>query len=104
MAKLISETQKYYIPGGAEINFISQPFDNEELFLVGIYCVLANTKIKLTNTDVAKEILGGNCNKFQTIEDNIIVSESEAITMSNRFNVAMRSGKYDDELLKEVLL
>lgn len=103
MAKLISETQKY-TTGEMEINFISQPFDNEGLFLVGMYCVIANTKIKLTDTEVAREILGNLNGEFQTVENTLIVSESEAITMSNRFNVAMRSGKYDDELLKEVLL
>lgn len=99
MAKMISETQRYSLGNGVEIKFISQPFD-EKWFLVGVYAVLPTTKVKLTETDVVKEILGSE--GCQTVQCNVIVLEADAITMSNRFSVAMRNGKYDDDIMEAV--
>lgn len=100
MAKIISEVQRFSLGDGVEIKFISQPFD-EELFLVGVYAVLPARKVKLTETQVVREILG--INGQQMIESNLIVSESDAIVMANRFSVAMRSGKYDSDIIEEVM-
>ncbi len=100
MSKIISETQRYALGSGVEVKFISQPFD-EKWFLVGVYAQLPNGKVKLTETEVIKEILG--VDSHQMVQGNAITSESDAITMSNRFSVAMRNGKYDDDIIEEVV-